>query len=101
MATEGFLARVNFHVRVQCAFNRETLVTVIALKRSFTCMRTNMSGEVTRFTESLWAELAFVRVLSLFFLLRILLKRRTSLHKTVDLRKLIDTVYIYSLPRNP
>lgn len=88
MTAESLLARVNLHVRVQRALDRETLVAVVALERPFACMRANMPGEVTRFTESLRAELAFVRVFSLFFLLRVLLECRMSLHKTADSHKL-------------
>lgn len=73
MAAECLLARVNLHMRIQSALNREALVAVVALVRPFARMRANVPDEIAWFAESLRTVLAFISVLSCLFLLHILL----------------------------
>lgn len=79
MTAERFLARVNLHVRVQGALNREALVAVVALVRPLACMRANVSNKVARLAESFRTVLAFVHIFFRLFPLRVFLNDRTSL----------------------
>lgn len=79
VTTERLLARVNLHMRIQSALDREALAAVIALVRSFTRMCASVPDKVARFTKSFRTVLAFVNVFPCLFPLHVFLNDHITL----------------------
>lgn len=88
VTAERFLTRVDFHMRIKSAFNREALVAVIALVWPFTRVRTNMPDEIARLPEGFRAVLAFVHIFLRLFPLRVFLNDQTPFDTSIKNMKI-------------
>lgn len=69
VTTKCFLSGMNFRMWIQSTFYSETFVTVIALVRSFSCVRTCMSYEITWFAKCFRAIFTLIRIFLPFLFL--------------------------------